>query len=681
MKMPPVKQDYYPMVGGLDLETPAIAMKPGKCLDAMNYEPEISGGYRRIDGYERYSGKTSPSSATYSTMTATLTGTVAVGDTITGLTSSATAKVLQTGSTLILGRVSGTFEAGESIQVSAVTVGTATSTATDRGATSQSDDADYMLLAANDRRADIAAVPGSGIIRGVWIYNDTVYAFRDNAGGTAGDMYKATASGWSKITFTSEIQFTTATAQISAGDTITGATSGATALVVKAMLRTGTWTVSGTGTLIISTITGTWQNGEGIKVGGVSNATSSSLATAIARAPGGRVECRNHNFTGSTLTKKMYGADGVNKAFEFDGANYIPIRTGMATDTPSHIVCHKNYLFLSFNASVQYSAIGDPYAWTAVLGAGELAVSDSVSGFLPQTGDANGSSLAIFSGSGRTTILYGSSSADFKLVPSNGDIGFVPYTMQQVSNDAYGITSRGIQALITTLNYGNFDYASISHNINPLLKRKFGTECESTTIKGKNQYRVFFTDGTAIVVGLTGNKVNGMMPLDYTIPVRVMVTDTLSTGEEVTFFGSDDGYIYQDRKGTSFDGNVIEAFIRPAFNNLSSPQLRKRYRRAIFEVATEGFSQVKVTYDLGYGSAAVNPSVESDQQMVGSGGYWDSFSWDEFSWDAQIFSNPSISIAGTEKNIGFFFYSRRAQDTPHTIQGVTLMWTPRRNER
>ena len=681
MRFAQIKQDYYPLKGGLDLQTPAIELFPGKVFDAQNYEPQISGGYRRINGYERADGRTSPSSAVYWVMTITQTGVISNGATITGATSSATGVVLGVYSTtLVLGRVSGTFVASENLQIAAVTVATSVTDATQRGASSKSDDADYMLLAADDRRTDILAVPGSGSIRGVHVYSDTLYAFRDSVDGLSGNLWKATTGGWTQITFGKEIQFTTATAEISAGNTITGATSGATALGVKAMLRTGTWTVGGAGTLIISTVTGTWQSGEGIKVGGVSKATSSSLATDIARAPGGRVECVNANFTGSTATEKMYGADGVNLAFEFDGTTYVPIRTGMTTDTPLHATEHKNFLFLSFLGSVQYSAIGNPYAWTVVLGAGELTTGSTCTGFLAQTGNNAGPSLAIYTRK-KTFILYGSSSADFTLIPSNNDLGYSPYTMQNVGNNAYGLTARGIQSLITTLTYGDFDYESVSYAVTPVLAAKYGKEIASTTLKTKDQYRLFFSDGTALVIGLTGAKPVGIMPLNYGIVVSCITTNKLTTGEEVTYFGSTDGFVYRDNIGTSFDGEVIEAFIRPAFNNLKSPRLRKRYRRAVFEVKAEGYGQVNIAYDMGYGTTAVEASRITSQNMSGAGSYWDQFTWDQFNWDSPIFSSPGLAIEGTEKNIAFFFYSSRAQDAPHTVSGVTLLWSPRRMER
>jgi hypothetical protein len=679
MKMPPVRQDFYPLGGGLDLVTPAISINPGKVIDAQNYEPAIGGGYRRIDGYERFDGRASPTAADYWIINATITGTLVVGNTVTGATSAATGVVLGifTGY-LVLGRVTGTFVAAEVLNVAAVNVGSATSAASINGAIMPSDHADYKLLSANDWRVFILVVPGSGQIRGVWVFNDIVYAFRDNAGATAGAMWKSTAAGWVQITFQTKLPFSAATGQINVGDIVTGGTSGATGTVIGALLMTGTWTVSGVGQLIISGTVGTFSSGEAIKVGATSKATSTAVSSAITRLPGGQMEFFNYNFTGSTNTTKMYGVDGVNPAFEFDGTNYFPLRTGMATDTPSHIIAHKGYLFLSFLGSVQFSALSNPYAWTIVLGAGQIDCSSKVSAFAPQAGTYGaGSSLAIFTAE-RTSILYGTSSADFRFVSSIFDLGYLPYTLQQVSNDAYGMTSRGIQALITTLNYGDFDYSSVSHMIQPLITRKRGLECASTTIRTKNQYRVFFTDGTALAVGLTGDKVSGIMPLNYTRPVRCMVSATLTTGAEVCYFGSDDGYVYQDNVGTSQDGGAIEAWARLPFNNDKSPRVRKRFRRSIVEAIAEGYARLNISYDFGYGNPSVLPSATSaDQVMTGAGGYWDQVTWDQFTWDAPFVAPISTPIDGTETNISMLYYSNRAQDSSHTISGVTLISSPR----
>lgn len=120
-----IEQEFYPLEGGLDLMTPAIALDPGKCFDAQNYEPEITGGYRRIDGYERFDGHPSPTAQSYWILPySTTTSLPSVGATITGKTSSATGVLLAieanvTGEAyanfLVLANVTGTFQIGESI--------------------------------------------------------------------------------------------------------------------------------------------------------------------------------------------------------------------------------------------------------------------------------------------------------------------------------------------------------------------------------------------------------------------------------------------------------------------------------------------------------------------------------------------------------------------------------------
>lgn len=46
------------------------------------------------------------------------------------------------------------------------------------------------------RRALIAAVPGEGPIRGVWLYNGKVYAFRNAVGGASCVMWESIGAGW-----------------------------------------------------------------------------------------------------------------------------------------------------------------------------------------------------------------------------------------------------------------------------------------------------------------------------------------------------------------------------------------------------------------------------------------------------------------------------------------------------
>jgi len=87
LNYPPVKYDAYQLQGGLDQVTPTLSLPAGVCRRAVNFEALITGGYGRIAGYERFDGRLRPSNAAYLVLSCTLTGVIAVGDTVTGMSS------------------------------------------------------------------------------------------------------------------------------------------------------------------------------------------------------------------------------------------------------------------------------------------------------------------------------------------------------------------------------------------------------------------------------------------------------------------------------------------------------------------------------------------------------------------------------------------------------------------
>ena len=68
-------------------------------------------------------------------------------------------------------------------------------------------------------------------------------------------------------------------------------------------------------------------------------------------------------------------------------------------------------------------------------------------------------------------------------MPSVYELGYAAYTIQPVSNNTYGLTARGMQSLITTLNYGDFNFAALSFFIQPLLERKVGLQTASVSLQ------------------------------------------------------------------------------------------------------------------------------------------------------------------------------------------------------
>lgn len=684
--------EYFAFSGGLDLVTPHLSLAKGSVLDAVNYEPGLYGGYRQINGFERFDGRLSPSDQNYYLLEATISGTIAVGNTVTGGTSGATAVVLQVNGTteLIITKIAGTFQNGETLKVGGTVQATTTSLASSNSATTSDLDNSYRIMAADNYRADIQAVPGSGSIRGVWVYNDIIYAFRDNVGATAGVMWKSSVAGWIQVALGFEIAFTAGTGQINVGDTIVGGTSGATGVVTRVQLETGVWGSSAAGHITLLTITGTFSAAELLKVATVAKATCSGSQSAITLPAGGRYEFINYNFTGSTSTYRMYGCNGVGNAFEFDGTTFSKIRTGMTIDTPSFIAAHRLHLFLAFNGSLQHSAPGLPYQWSVVIGAGELGLGDTITGLLPQPGNATTASMLVTTRH-QSYMLYGTSVANWVLSLYAQDAGGIPYTAQNVGT-AFFMDDRGLVRLGTTQQFGNFEQATISRKVQPFIDANKGLVTASSIVRSKNQYRLYLSTGRVLVVAVSTNQSSmGAMVsgysftfIDYgtTKPVRCIVSAEKSNGTEATFFGSDDGYIYQAEKGFTFDGVAMARWLRFPFNHSKSPRIRKRYRKAVFEMSSEGQATIQLAADFSYGDTDISVgNTTTPITSIGLGGYWDTAIWDQFYWDARSIVNvPEIGLTGTGTNISLMTYSA-TKEPSHTLQGVILHYTPRRLTR
>lgn len=679
INLPPVKYELIRLQGGLDQVTPTLSLSSGFARRAANFECSINGGYTRIAGYERLDGRPSPSAALYNLFQCTLTASVSVGNTITGMSSAAAGKViLVSGSTVVITREVGTFVATEGISVGGVQKGTID--AIFGVATNGRDDATCKALAADEYRASITAVPGEGPVRGVSYYNGTVYAWRNNVGSTAMKMYKSTSSGWAEVDLMATFDFDQGSDEIFAGDTIVGHSSGATALVKAVVVQSGTWAAgNAAGYAVFTNMTGTPTANELIYVGGTKHARAVGTYSTTTLAPGGRVTTVVGNVFGGPTGKRMYGCDGVNRGFEFDGTTYVPLETGMATDTPNQVAVHKQHLFFSFGTSLQFSAIGNPYNWSPVLGAGEIAMSDTITNLPVLPGDQTSGAMAVYTRND-TSILYGSSAEDFKLSNYNSGTGGLAYT-SQVMDQAYVMDDRGALALGTTLNFGNFITSTLTMNIRPFIQARRNLASASAINREKGQYRIFFSDRNALYITIANGKVLGSMPVQFNCAVTCSVDGETPDGAETSFFGGDDGFVYRLDVGTSFDGAPIPANLNLVFNASGSPRVLKRYRKASVEMTGDSYAEVSFGYDLAYASNRVGQAVDAVYDADLRSSYWDEMSWDNFVWDGVGISPTEVDLQGTGENLSIRLSSVSAILEPFTVNSILIHYSMRRGLR
>ena len=689
------RKDWVDFTGGLDITSPQIKIPPGYCRASMNFEENILGGYQSLTGYERYNGAASPSSAFFYFLGFSAPGTVAIGDTITGASSGATGVVIAISVTqFILTAVTGTWSAESTVSGSAVVTGPASV-----GSAVDSDTSNYQFLASQYYRSAISAVgttgaPCSGPVLGVWYFKGVVYAFRNLVAGGVG-MFASSSSGWQYVSLGIEVYYKLGSgAEPLIGSMITqGSNHG---VLTQITIEGGTFPAgTATGRMIFASVTGAFT---------AAAFTAGIAATCVAQSAitlpnqNGRFEFVTDNFYGLSTSNKIYGADGVNRGFEFDGTTFVPINTGMGYtpintsapaggDAPLHVVVHAGYLFYSFFGSVQFSSVGNPYNWTAISGATEIGVSDTVTGFMPQPGNETSPALAIYCRN-HTYILYGSSATTWNLVSFNNAAGAIAYGTQKIVGHTYLFDDRGVTNMQTSLIYGNFVEATISQRVKTLLSQKRSLFVDSHIMRDKQQFRLFFSDGSGIYVTL-GENINSFMPVQFPDIVTCSVSQEFGSGlangggPDVAFFGSQSGYVMQMERGTSFDGQPISAYMNLVFNNEASYRLLKRYRRLSLELIGIGYSEFFTSYDLNYASTDYGQPdvIETDISLAAFA--WDSgVTWDSnITWDGAAVTNAPLAIEGDGMNIAVKLQLSSTSFPPVKFSGILIEYSPYRMQR
>ena len=471
-----------------------------------------------------------------------------------------------------------------------------------RGATTDELDASYIQAAIEATRDHIGPVPGSGDILGVAEIGADVFAWRNNAGGTAAVMYKSSSLGWGVVDLGHSIRFDSGSSfpdsfdsgfdsgfsyadALVEGDTLFGKTSGATCVVDYYRFISGSLDVGdAVADVFFKDHEGTFIVGEQIVA--LRPATNGIGTIAIANTDiefpsGGHYETVNHNFYGHTFSKRMYGINGVGNGFSYDPSCGCvkSIFTGMTIDTPNHLAAHRGRLWFSFSGgSIQYSSAIDPLLFSAILGAGEIGIGDECTGFMPTPG----ATLAIYA-QNLTKVLYGSSDADWDLKEHSNESGCVEWSLQRMGSPMY-LDDRGITTLQAVQSYGDFQDNVISDLIQPFLETRMDNVTASIRVKDKNQYRLFFDDNTAIYMTMKNRKVLGSTVIDLGKKVVCTANGVDSAGREALYFGSTDGYVYKMDSGTSFDGSTLEAVGRLPYYHYGTPEIEKRFLRLTTEL-------------------------------------------------------------------------------------------------
>jgi hypothetical protein len=572
---------------------------PGSARTLVNFEPSIKGGYRRINGYSKYSLSPVPSHG-----------------------SPLVQGSGQTGTTLLLANTFTALIVADTFTIDGVT-GTYTVASVTFSAVNKQNTITFTPALASSP-VDKAAVTMGNLDSNIEGLHYFYKSLTDSGGVLAlrqGVLWYGTGSVWTDVNppfyglvLVNGASQTGVTVDLDAfssseyvpqlGDTfkIDGIEKVYTVLAVSIV-------ASGTATLSIF---------PALDSSPADNAAVTFLG--ISSTGGSKARFVDFSFDG---TEKTVMVDGVN--YPLAGNTTVGVyRLNSTTDLlgASTVDSFSNHLFFGVGNKLIFSSPFDETDYLIANGAGTVLVQGKITG-LKNFRDK----LVIFTNS-RIYQLTGSSVTDFKLDEIVGELGCAePDSIQEVGGDLLFLGPDGLRFVGATARIGDFNLSLASAPIqDPLnaFRSKYTSLC-SVTIRDKSQYRIFgFITGEveAQAEGYLGTQFVGQEQSNFQWAkmegikaYRASSAHTIT--EEIVVFSGESGYVHLLESGDTFDGTVIPAKFYTPFMSINDPRIRKTLYKSTTYYNPEG--SIGGTLTLNYDFSSPTKIQPSPQGLTGGG--------------------------------------------------------------
>jgi hypothetical protein len=401
---------------------------------------------------------------------------------------------------------------------------------------------------------------------------------------------------------------------------------------------------------------------------------------AVAWLPGGVFKTEVSNFAGGSAIGSqgfsLYGVDGVNPSWVFDGTSVQFIETGREhggqTDNPNCLaVLPTQQLALGYlDGMLSLSSVGQPSVFEVSSGAAEIAVSDKIIDLATQPNEI----LAIFC-SASLKMLSGKTAADFQLSTYSQQLGLTPGSLQPLGDSIF-LTDDGVTRLNRVQEFGDFRELAMSAKIKPLIDKLHRDVACSWVVNTKNEYWLQYNNGMGIIVKFIGSEVAGISTFNLTETFTAAVSAE-KNGHEVIYAGGADGFIYRLEAGQSFDGRSIKAYFNSVYEYLGSVENRKRIKKVQLEVQTEERAGVQMRAELDYASKEAPVGFPQYESTLGGGGFYDLNMFDHILWSDTQVGLTDTYITGVGRNVSLAVYSDSDREPPHILGSMIFHWAIR----
>ena len=622
---------------------------PGSARILRNFEPSVEGGYRRIEGYDKYDSNIIPPYG----------APVVHGDS-------------QSGTTLIIAAIHTTPVAGDTLEIAGVTgtytiaSGGVTYDATNNRATLT------LSTALDSSPANAAAVTfktttSKYLAIGVAAWEDTAIVCKN------ADIFKTGGSGFTKINVPDY-----GTPLVNGGSQ-TGSTLAIDGLLT-APQQGDAFKIAGVNLVYTVTATAT------VTSGGTTLAINPALASSPAdgavitflstsREGANKTKFAKYNFNG---TEKVVIVDGLNEPALYDNATFTAL-TSAPTDVigATFVAEAKGHLFFAKGDTVTYTAFETDSDFSIGNGAGNFRVGGTVTAlavFREQ--------LIIFT---ESTIhqLTGRAVSDFVVQTITADIGCIDSdTVQEIAGDVMFLGPDGLRLLSATDRIGDFGLASVSKNIQSVMTGfiSANTSFTSCVVREKSQYRLLGYNNN-----ITQENAQGILATQFapqggegmawaeTRGIRAYVADSnYNQNVEQVFFANDDGYLYQMESGNSFDGINIQTTFATPHLPISDPRKRKTFYKLFLYTDPQGSVAFDVSLKLDFDSqGTIQPAPISIQNTQGTVGFFGTGTFGITRFGTKLLKLFQTQVVGSGFTVSFQFESED-DNPPYSIDALTV---------
>ena len=433
-----------------------------------------------------------------------------------------------------------------------------------------------------DGYEQVGSLGEAGPVQGLFALDEKVYAVK------GGELFVLDGVEWKKATLTATwiLFFDGAKAGIEAGATLESAAE-ATATFRIEFIHYNT---EDSGYLAATELKkiGSFTNDSAVNDSdGVKQFDMAGTPMVVSLPDTGRLGWDQGNFGG---TDYVFLAFGNGRAMRFDGSKLVPVVLDYINPgriAPQHVVVNAGRLILSAGSSFFMSGVGKPLSFASADGASEVQVGDDITGMRTEPGHQGGSYASIFSRN-RIHILGTDVNGAVSLHPYRTEIGAIPFSDQTMGESVFA-DEWGVRLLSVSERFGNFAHVTLTRQ----AQSKWNEAVRGRSVAGslicraKNQYRIYFDDGSGFHITIRGRRTLGVMPVELPERPSCFLSHEFSGVGERMFMGTADGKVMELDKGMSFNGAEIDCGLLTRLDYVRSAGVMKQ----AFDVQLSGSAE------------------------------------------------------------------------------------------